>query len=880
MKLSAIFQTYKKRLLARTPSDVAQNIDPAIQHHLNHVIQRFRGAVSFMKKTTINLENTPVALKELPWFVLLGPANSGKTSLLAHANVPYILRKQFSPSMPGGMQPTEQVDWWVTRTTGIIDVPSKYAFADNSDIQQQSWDFFLSMLKKQGKKNISGIAITLPLPEIMRHNDIASLHNMLRTLTQRMDAMQTSLDKSLSCYLVITKCDLLAGFHEFFAEIPDDEITQHWGITLPQSNKTDQVEQLFETHFNELIRKLNQQLLSRLHQERDPMARPYIKNFPLQIERLKAFIIDSIKQLNSGSKPLLLQGVYLTSAVQTGAETAPVNNPAISRTQQALQLFKAPAPASRSYFIKQFLLHGLHPAPGFYGQAAATGKHRKYVLYAASASAIILAAAVLGRNFKIGMDQANQMHANLADYHHVLQQFHNPNESMIKTLTLLETLHKSKKDEEHKNIVSKILNYYSDQSQKNAAVVYRNALQAFLMPEIKNYFADYLDNPINKDAESIYGVFKAYLMLGDMQHFDGSYIRTVLIGILPKTFSHKKELVYHFDAALNDYQPIQLDGATVNDTRKYLLSLRGSQLGDIILRNMDSNTQTSDALLGDNVKTNALFTSKNASHYIPVMYTGKNFVNVFEQEIQLAAIEAATGNWILGTDFRLNANPNYTSELAEEMRTDYVKNYVDTWESALANIKIEVPRDLEQADAIIVSMTSYDSPLLRVLTNIHENTFFEPVTSASPKLFSIGQLIDRNNTSKTELFQILTHLEALHEYLQPVLSAEDPKKAAYLLINNRMQHQGEPDPITKLRLAAEQSPMPLKGWINQLTNDTWHFLLRDGMHYLDTSWNEKVSQRFEATIAHRYRFNGKQNPFTAMNLNQFNLPGQLTRTQA
>ncbi len=188
------------------------------------------------------------------------------------------------------------------------------------------------------------------------------------------------------------------------------------------------------------------------------------------------------------------------------------------------------------------------------------------------------------------------------------------------------------------------------------------------------------------------------------------------------------------------------------------------------------------------------------------------------------------------------------------MRSDYVKKYADIWETAIANTKIEAPRDLEQADAIIVSMTSYDSPLLRILNNIHENTFFEPVTTASPKLFSIGQLIDRNNASKQELMQILTHLEALHEYLQPVLSAEDPKKAAYLLINNRMRHQGAIDPLTKLRMASDRAPMPLKGWINQLTNDTWRFLLRDSMRYLDTSWNEKVAKRFETHIAHRYPF--------------------------
>ena len=826
------------------------------------MIHRFRGAINFINNTTINQHGKTQSLKELPWFVLLGPAGAGKTAMLARSNAPYVLQKNLSSSNPLHFEPSDNCDWWVTRNACIIDVPSKYlstnttANADNPDAPQVPWEFFLSLLKKRSRQQkLGGIVIALPLPESMRQDNSASLHETLSTLSQRINDIRMTIKGHIPCYLVVTKCDMIAGFHEFFAEASDEELTQPWGIMLPRANKSEQMEHSFDIHFNELIRKLNQQLLCRLHQERNPIARPYIKNFPLQIERLKTNLIELIKQLDLESKDCDLQGVYLTSALQSTlkAETANFNDNG-EADEQGLQIFKEPAPRSRSYFIRQFITHGLMPAARSITKNNRHMKRKQYALYAASASAIIAAAALLGRDFKTGFDHPNQIQTNLTAYRHVLQQFHNPNESMSKTLLLLDALQESKIAEENKGLFKKVLSYYSDKSQKNTAAVYFNALQAFLIPEIRNYFADYLRNPINQNAESIYGVFKAYLMLGDMKHFDSGYIRTTLTDILPKTFKQTTHLLHHFDVALERYQPIELDNTTISRTRKYLLSLRGSQLGYIILKGMDSNTHDSDALLGNNVKTNALFTSKNSTLLIPAMFTGKNFVSVFEQEIRIAADEVTTGNWILGTDFRLNANPNYASDVAEQLRTTYIKQYADAWETALANIQIEKPHDLEQADAIITSMTSYDSPLLRILSNIHENTFFEPITTASPRLFNIGQLIDRNNPSKTELYQILSNLEALHNYLQPVLSAANPKKAAYQLITKRMQHQGELDPITKLRLAADQSPMPLKGWINQLTNDTWHFLLKDGMRYIDTSWSEKVTSRFRNQIAHRYPF--------------------------
>lgn len=863
MKLSAILQTYKK--LLPTTISKATHPDPVIREQINQMIHRFRGAMNFINTTTINQQDRALSLKDLPSFILIGPAGAGKTAMLARSNAPYVLQKNFSQPMPLHFEPSDHCDWWVTRNACIVDVPSQYLFTNNTQntsdakTSETLWKFFLSLIKKQYRKHkIGGIVIALPLPELMQNNNSVAMHEIAATLLQRISEMQAIIKGNIPCYLVVTKCDLIAGFHEFFSEASDEELTQPWGIRLPIAKKPGQMEEQFDTHFNELIKKLNQQLLCRLHQERNPIARPYIKNFPLQIEKLKSGISDFLKQLDLETNHCDLQGVYLTSALQSTikvkAET--FNNDSID-DQHALQIFKEPAPRSRSYFIKHFITHGLIPPVVKNIAIDRHTKRKQYALYAASASAIIAAAVLLGRDFKVGFDQAHKIQKNLTAYRHVLQQFHNPNESMSKTLLLLDALQESKIADENKGAFRRILSYYSDKSQKNSATVYFNALHAFLIPEIRNYFADYLRNPINQDAESIYSVFKAYLMLGDMTHFDSDYIRETLAGILPKSFKQTGQLLHHFDVALESYQPIELDSNTITQTRKYLLSLRGSQLGYIILKGMDSNTHGTDALLGNNVKTNALFTSKNSSLLIPAMFTGKNFVSVFEQEIRIAANEVATGNWILGTDFRLNADPKYAENVAEQLRTDYIKQYADAWETALANIRIEKPRDLEQADAIITSMTSYDSPLLRILNNIHENTFFEPITTASSKLFSVGQLIDRNNPSKTELYQILSNLEALHTYLQPVLSAANPKKAAYQLITKRMQHQGELDPITKLRLAADQSPMPLKGWINQLTNDTWHFLLKDGMRYLDTSWSEKVTTRFQNQIAHRYPFSSE-----------------------
>ncbi len=836
--------------------------DPVIRHHINALVKRFRGAMTFIKSTTITHQGKTVRLQDLPWFIFLGPKQSGKTALLAHSQIPFILQRHFTPATPLHFKPSENCDWWLTRDGGIIDVPSQYLFGSTDEQNKKKqihhilWKFFLALLKKQGgKKNISGVAIALPLAEIMKDDEENRLEATIAVLKKHIHEAEVALRKKLPCYLIVTKSDLIPGFNDFFAESAEDEMTQAWGITLPHTTKADEIEQHFTKRFNALIKKLNEQLLWRLHHERNPMARPPIKDFPLQMERVKGLLLDAIKFLNETTNYVSVQGVYITSALQVKAEPeTSVIDGHINNHERAVQVLQGPAVKSRAYFIKQLLSDCLFPTAVQHIRLPSTRGWKQYAMYTCSITAVIAASIFLGQDFRLGLEKTRQIETTLVDYRHVLQQFHNPNDNMLKTLVLLNKLQKSAKAEEPKNAFTRVVNYYSTKSNSNAIIVYDHALQAFLMPEIRNYFADYLNTPVNKDADSIYNVLKAYIMLGDRTHFNPVFVRNILESVLPSDFAERKALLTHYDAAMTHYQPITLQEKTITETRKYLLSLRGTQLAYIILKTLDSNSKNSDVLLGDNVQTSLVFNTPKSSDGITVMFTGRNFITVFEQEIATAAQEAATGNWILGTDFHASTNPTYAAEIADELRAEYVKKYADTWETAVENIRIETPHDLQQADAMITSLTSYDSPLVKLLNIIYENTYFEPVTTASTKLQTIGQLVDKNNAAKNNLYLLLANLQGLHDYLQPVLSAEDPRQAAYQLITNRMQHQGEPDPITRLRLAAEQSPLPVKTWINQLSNDTWHFLLKNAMRYMDTSWSEHVIKPYQTQIANRYPF--------------------------
>src|SRR5262249_47863957 len=156
--------------------------------------------------------------------------------------------------------------------------------------------------------------------------------------------------------------------------------------------------------FNALIKNLNQQLLWRLHQERNPMTRPAIKDFPLQAERIKEFTADFIKKLSIVRLKVALKGVYLTSAVQPEPEgerclhTQPIDTKA-----RVIEIFREPIAASHAYFVKQFFTHGISHANEASETINQLARWKTRAAYASSAGMIALFATLLGKDFEQGV---------------------------------------------------------------------------------------------------------------------------------------------------------------------------------------------------------------------------------------------------------------------------------------------------------------------------------------------------------------------------------------------------------------------------------------------------------------------------------------------
>ncbi len=834
--------------------------ETTLRKKMQHLQARFVSALRFLKKTSVPHLGQRIRLKNLPWFLVVGPKDAGKTTLLAQANIHYILQRHFKETMRYRLPASHHPDWWITRDAAFIDVPSNYLFKTDAHKSQASstktysiWQFFLSLIQTyRGKSGLNGIVIALPFPDVMRQNEVKQFHLEMRDLCQRLHELQKYFNASIPCYILITKCDLLPGFKEFFAESTHEEINQAWGIALADSPLAN-VHQLFNDRFNALIKKLNQQLLWRLHQERNPMVRPAIKDFPLQVERLKALVADFLKKMGAAQLKINIRGVYLTSAMQPASEKEPTVIEEINSTLRTVALFKAPTLQSRAYFLKQFLTQGLHSQPRSHTTTAAVWRRR--FAYVVAFGMVASTALLFSRDFEQGVKQAYSIQNYLTDYQLAIQKNQNSLEHLMLASNLLNTLDSLAQKTIVKFNLSTLLTFYSQKSEEKAHQVYAAALRDILLPEVGNFLADILKNPVNKNAEFVYATLKAYLMLGDPAHFDQTFFLTTTEQALQANFDKAKlqRFIQHLQLATAPPKELPLNTKLIVETRQFLQSLPSFQLAYVILKNTNSNNVPHEINIGTTKSAATVFTTHDITNQIPKMFTSSIFSQIIASEVTTAAEETTQGNWVLGKP--IQASQVDVSTLADQLRTAYVNNYIDLWESVLANIQLHEPRDLSHLDAMIQLLLSNDSPLLQLLRTVHDNTFFEPVSSASPKLQSMALLLTKSHDGTDQLYQIFSGLQHVHAYLNSILKAENHKKAAYDAMSYHMQNSGAPDALSSLRLIADKSPDPVKIWLNKISNTAWQLLMRDAGQYLDTSWNDKVMDVYRTHIADRYPFN-------------------------
>ncbi|MFP5515330.1 MAG: type VI secretion system membrane subunit TssM [Alphaproteobacteria bacterium] len=294
-------------------------------------------------------------LYQLPWYLVIGAPGSGKTTALANAGLGVDAADGGVAGPLAGLAGTRNCDWWFTDRAVLIDTAGRYTTQDSRRaVDGRVWSGLLDLLKEHRPlQPANGVLLTLSLPDLAAWDE-AERRNHAILIRQRLSELRVQLGLRLPVYLLLTKADLLDGFTTFFDPLDREARSQIWGLTLPAAEVAAERAEgplaVFRDLYAGLVRRLDERLLDRLHQEPDLRRRCDAFALPLRVAELEpalSDIVDTVFCSEHGEETPRLRGLYLTSATQTGG---------------ALALLEPdPAVRASTYFLDRLLFDVVFP---------------------------------------------------------------------------------------------------------------------------------------------------------------------------------------------------------------------------------------------------------------------------------------------------------------------------------------------------------------------------------------------------------------------------------------------------------------------------------------------------------------------------------------
>jgi hypothetical protein len=190
--------------------------DPNKRADLDRVRQKFQTGLQEFRSRGKDLY-------KLPWYAIIGESGSGKTEAIRHSGIDFPPGLQDELQGSGG---TVNMDWWFTNRGIILDTAGSMLFNELRAGDAPEWREFLRLLKRARPHcPINGLFLVLSVESLIRDSADVIAQKASR-LAQQLDIIQRVLDVRFPVYLLVTKCDLLVGFREFFDSI-DDPLLQH-----------------------------------------------------------------------------------------------------------------------------------------------------------------------------------------------------------------------------------------------------------------------------------------------------------------------------------------------------------------------------------------------------------------------------------------------------------------------------------------------------------------------------------------------------------------------------------------------------------------------------------------------------------------------------
>lgn len=337
---------------------------------------------------------------QVPWFLMVGENDAGKSTILDNAGLTMPLGKI------SGQTGVKNVCDWYFYADGLMLNVNGNAFlqSDGTPIGGRIWKQILRQLtKRRPERPIDGIVLTIPVTDLLSPLDESRerIRTKADAIYHRLVEAQRTLGLCFPVYVMITKCDQITGFKEFSSALPDRFGDQIFGWSSPYT---------LETAFNarwvdEAIEGMDSQIYetqSEIFAQGGYISgRDDLFLFPAEFQKiaepLKEFMSGIFKQ-SVYHETIFLRGMYFTGGGAENIQPAEAPRPSMESVSEEDVLNAIEETSERAalnlqvrpYFVREVLEKKVFPEWQIARPASRIALHQNRTIRAIQIGLIVL----------------------------------------------------------------------------------------------------------------------------------------------------------------------------------------------------------------------------------------------------------------------------------------------------------------------------------------------------------------------------------------------------------------------------------------------------------------------------------------------------------
>ncbi|MGJ7515826.1 type VI secretion system membrane subunit TssM [Pseudomonas baetica] len=890
----------KKAVEASEASQDRIRREAQIDEEQKELTTRFKDALKTLKTSSLYRGRSEHWRDDLPWYLLIGPQASGKTSLLDFSGLEFPINK-LGRKLTRNTRGTRHCDWYFADHGVLIDTAGRYLTQPDAHVDGSAWSTLLELLRKRRRgRPLNGVLVAIAVESLTdgSEEDVELLAEQVRA---RLQEVYQKLHVDVPVYLVLSKADKLLGFDEFFDQLTREESDQVLGTTF----REDQVgadAMMVRAEFESLLLRLNSQVITRMHQERDTQRRGRILDFPHQLGQVGHRLCLFVELAFTGNryeKASVLRGFYLISAPHLTREL----DSTTANIGANLGIDSGVLPtlrSGRSRFIHHMLSRVIFPEADL---AVLDKRERRRIhwgqraMYIGALAALVLFGLLWAGGYSANYQRLENLR-NLAQEWTQQRSVLSPRDDAMALLKSLDTRYVATQAFPKKGDVGYRERgglYQGEDVNPVVNAAYERDLEEQLLPRV----ATLLEGQVRagmKDRERLLNSLRAYLMLNMKGHLDTPWLKDWVATEWSQRYTGntavQNGLNGHFERLLKQPFSYPLNDQLVAQARQVL---RSESLTNVVYRMLREQARTlPEYRLSQHLgPQGALFVGTD--YVIPGFYTQKGYQQYFSVQGSMLVTEILKDNWVLGEGLGISGMD--LRRLLVELEQLYFRDYANHWSEAVGQVALSAISDFSEGAEQLAGLTSAHSPVLQLLVEVRENTRFaggadstddvadvageqaekggklgklatlaaDQATAALAKKLPdtakkslqrrfepLHRLLVENTGPSAELTPALIALNDLQLQVSSLARASAPEQAAFETAKARMG--GQRDALSHLRNASARLPRPMSAWFSVLAEDTWRLVLGDAYQYLNHRYQAELYDFYGKAINKRYPF--------------------------